>query len=193
VTADFRHIRLELDFNDPAAKSFVGRAVYTLRAVRPHVDRLTLDAVDLYIDHVRSGAAGALTDVARFDHDGRRLTAYFAQPLSTESDTILSIDYRCVDPADGMIFAVPDAGYPDRPLIIHTQSETEFARYWFPCLDAPAERMTSETIVTVPSDLTVIGNGALVAREEAPARRAARQLPAFARDRAVRGAHRLLA
>ncbi len=165
VTVDFRHIRLELDFDDPASRSFEGRATYTIRAVRPDVSRLTLDAVDLYIDGVQSGASDDAA-ILRFEHDGQRLTVHFAQPLPVDTDTTLSIAYRCVDPREGMIFAVPDAGYPDRPLVVHTQSETEFARYWYPCLDSPAERMTSETIVTVPNGLTVIGNGALISRDE---------------------------
>lgn len=161
---DFQHLLLDLTFADPRSKSFTGRATYTFRPVQPSVRRLVLDAVDLQITRVTRDS-GAQRDDLLYDYDGRHLLVHFPEPLPQDKDVALSIDYRCIDPAAGMIFALPE---PDstRGVVIHTQGETEFARYWFPCLDSPVDRLTTETRVSVPRSITVISNGELIERIE---------------------------
>ena len=159
---DFIHLKLELRFDDLTSRSFVGRASLTLRPKHEMVTSLTLDAVDLQIRDVV--VTGGL--ISRWDYDDRQLVVSFSEPLPVEADTTVSIDYRCVEPVEGMIWALPDSSYSDRPLVIHTQGEPEFARYWFPCLDSPVDRCTSEIIATIPAPFTAISNGKLVEKTE---------------------------
>jgi aminopeptidase N len=74
----------------------------------------------------------------------------------------VSIEYKVVRPPLGLHFIGPDRGYPDKPRQVWTQGEDEFARYWFPCHDAPHDRTTTEMIVRVPRGFTAISNGRLV-------------------------------
>ncbi len=155
---DFIHLKLDLVFEQLESKSFSGSATYRLRAVRDDVRMLTLDAVDLYIESVRD-ESGA--DV-KFRHDAEKLFLTFDRPLPADSDSVLVIEYRCVDPIEGMYFAVPDDAYRDRPFVIHTQGETETSRYWFPCLDYPGDRLTTEVVAAVPRDFFALSNGELM-------------------------------
>ena len=155
---DFRHLKLELHFDDLTARSFRGRASLTVRPVTGTIRWLVLDAVDLYIDGVVADGGVEL----HYQHDARKLVLEFDRPLPVDRDTTISIDYRCVKPVEGMYFALPDDAYPNRSLAIHTQGEAEFSRYWFPCLDAPVDRCTTEIVVTVPAPYLTISNGRLV-------------------------------
>lgn len=161
---DFRHLKLELLFEDLTSRSFAGTATITLRPVHESVTTLTLNAVDFSIEDVSISGGRTL----RYDYDDERLFLSFAEPLPIDTDTSLSIRYRCVEPINGMVWAIPDEAYPNRPLVIHTQGETEYARYWFPCLDYPIDRCTSEIIATVPSPFLAISNGELIHRRDDP-------------------------
>lgn len=158
VAVDFIHLRLEMTFTDLRSKSFDAKASLTFRPVRDDLALLKLDAVDLFIERVTDESERDL----RFDYDAEQLTVFFKEPPPTDADTTLTVHYRCVDPREGMIFALPDAAYPDRPLVIHTQGETETSRYWYPCLDYPADRLTTEIEVTVPQPYFALSNGRLV-------------------------------
>src|SRR5262249_2710873 len=86
--------------------------------------------------------------------------------LPPATDAGIQIDYECHEPKAGMIFALPDAAYKDRPVIIHTQGEAEQSRCWFICHDSPNARFTTETLVTVPAKYLVLGNGKLVEKKD---------------------------
>ncbi len=161
---DFLHLKLELEFEDLTSRSFVGTASLRLRPVHENVTSLTLNAVDFQIASVRCAGVNQF----RYHYDGERLFLHFSQPLPVDSDTVVAIAYRCTEPVNGMVWAIPDQAYPDRPLVIHTQGEAEYARYWFPCLDFPLDRCTSEVIATVPAPFHAISNGKLVERTDDP-------------------------
>lgn len=155
---DFKHLKLELLFDDLMSKSFSGTAFLTIRPIHENVTSLVLDAVDFQINSVSISGRKDL----RYDYDDKKIYIHLTTPITTDADSIIRIDYRCIDPQYGMIWALPDKAYPDRPLVIHTQGEPEFARMWFPCLDFPVDRCTSEVIATIPSNYKAISNGRLV-------------------------------
>ncbi len=155
---DFSHMLLRLRFDDLNTKSFSGQAHLTFRPKKTGITLLTLDAVDLDIDRVTNVAGRKI----RFDHDAEKLILHFATPLPIESDSTIIVHYRCVDPVEGMTFVLPDDGSPNRPSVVHTQGETDTSRYWFPCLDAPQDRLVTEMIVTVPKPYVALSNGALL-------------------------------
>lgn len=155
---DFKHLKLELLFEDLKARKFSGVATIAFRPIRSDLKTLRLDAVDLAIEKVVDGGG---FDVA-FEHDGRRLTMLFGDGMPADQDITVSIHYRCAEPVTGMHFALPDEAYAHRPLVVHTQGETEFARYWFPCFDSPGDRLTTEMMVTVPRPFFALSNGKLI-------------------------------
>lgn len=62
----------------------------------------------------------------------------------------------------GLYFIDPDGTDPNIPTELWTQGETQAASAWFPTVDRPNERMTSEITMHVDSDLVTLSNGLLV-------------------------------
>ncbi len=158
-TFDTEHIRLDLVLDIPR-KTLRGTASFRLRALADRAERLVLDAVNFKIESVRSAGR-----VLKFDYDKRKLTVHFPKRLRAGSRASLDVAYRVTQPKLGLHFIVPDRGYPDRPVQVWTQGEDEYARYWFPCHDAPQDRVTSEVLVRVPLGFTAISNGRLVKKQ----------------------------
>lgn len=156
-TFDTRHIRIEatLDF---ARKSLHGRCTTSLAALQEGADRMVFDAVDFQISRIYSGHAAL-----RYDYDHRRkLTIHWPRPLRRGAAAEVTIEYRVTRPKLGLHFIGPDRHYPAKPVQAWTQGEDEYNRYWFPCHDAPQERATTETLITVPEPFTAVSNGALL-------------------------------
>ncbi|MBI2467611.1 MAG: HEAT repeat domain-containing protein, partial [Candidatus Rokubacteria bacterium] len=103
----------------------------------------------------------------RHRYDGRRLVVRLPRPLAAGQETEVSVDYRLVRPRLGLWFIRPDRAYPRRPTQAWTQGQDEYARYWFPCHDAPHERATTELLATIPADFVAVSNGRLLARRRA--------------------------
>ncbi len=157
----YQHLRLELEFDELAARRVRGAARYTLRAVAPGVRSVELDAVDFF--SVVVTVNGARVEPV-YDH--RRIVIPFAADVPVDAPTTVEIRYRIEDPDSGLIFAPADPAYPNRPPGAHTQGQTETNRYWFPAHDSPNVRFPTEIVVTVPRPLTALSNGRLVSRQE---------------------------
>ncbi|MBC8106609.1 MAG: HEAT repeat domain-containing protein [Anaerolineae bacterium] len=158
----YQHIALDIVMRDPMSRSFTCNEMIKFRTPGRAIDRLDLDAVDLEIEKV-TDLQGQPID---FRYDDKVLTVRFAAPLPADTDSGIRISYACKKPIDGMMFALPDEKYPDRPVSIHTQGEAESNRYWFVCHDYPNAKQTSEITVTIPAKYKALSNGALVSHEE---------------------------
>lgn len=153
----YKNLTLNLKFDDLAAKTFTATAEYTIRAIGPNVRSIELDAVDFYDVAVEINGKPA-----SFSYDDKRLTITTPNMLPTDADTTLTIRYRVADPEGGMIFVPPDPAYPNRPVSMHTQGQTETNRYWFPSHDSPNVKFTTEVFVTVPKQFKALSNGKLM-------------------------------
>lgn len=71
------------------------------------------------------------------------------------------IKYTVNNPKAGLMFIEPN-GVKNRTYQIHTQGETEDARYWLPCIDFPSQLFTTRMIARVPKGFTAVSNGKLV-------------------------------
>jgi len=162
VQVDFQHLRLDLAFENLTTRSFRGTETLTFRTLAEPIQRLHLDAVGLGISRVTDLAGRPLS----FRYDGERLTVRFEPAIAPATDAGIRIEYECRDPARGMVFALPDAAYPDRPVAVHTQGQPDDSRYWFICHDFPNERFTSEVLATIPAGYIAVSNGRLVERAE---------------------------
>ena len=152
---DIQHITLELDV-DPKERRVEGTATLRGAMIAPDTSVVELDAVELQIDKVTVGGVAA-----PFRHDGRKLRVELGKPLASGATVVIAVAYHGA-PRRGLYFIAPDEGYPHKPLQAWTQGQDEDSRYWFPCIDTPNVKATSELIVTVPSQLFALSNGVLV-------------------------------
>lgn len=97
---------------------------------------------------------------------GDTLTVTLPEPARRGEPLAIEIAYEVVRPAEGVNWNIPDSAYPDRARQIWTQGEEEENHFWFPCYDNPNERMTSESLITMGSRFTVLGNGELLDRKD---------------------------
>src|SRR5262249_3142791 len=86
-------------------------------------------------------------------------------PLPPETDVALRIAYQVRKPKDGLHFFGPSEGDPDVPLTVWSQGEPVSNRYWFPCLDQPNQRQSTELVVTVAEGFEAVSNGTLLTRK----------------------------
>lgn len=159
---DYQHLKIELRFDDPMTRSFTATETLTFKALAQPVTRLDLDAVNLSIQSVTTLSGEKL----KYHYDGEHLDVEFPTAIASNGDSGLVFGYTCREPETGMIFALPDESYPQRPLMIHTQGESELNRYWLISHDSPNERCTFEVICEAPAKYKALSNGALVSREE---------------------------
>ena len=153
------HLDVELDF---AARAIAGTATLTLAARAALLTRIELDAVDMQISTVTLGGKR----VTGWTYDHRRLTIPLATSPAAGTELTVAVRYRA-EPRRGLYFLAPDADDPTRPEQCWTQGQDEDARCFFPCIDAPTEKSTSEIVCTAPSDKQVLSNGDLLSREPA--------------------------
>ncbi|HVD21264.1 MAG TPA: M1 family metallopeptidase, partial [Nitrososphaera sp.] len=118
-------------------------------------DTIELDAAELQIKLV--SAAGRL-DFRNLDD---KLAVKLGRTLKEGSKIELYISYAA-KPRKGFYFVGPDKDYPERHWEAWTQGETTEARYWFPCIDHPRVKFSSEISVIVPIGFTAISNGILL-------------------------------
>ena len=160
-TATVQHIKLAITLDIPA-KRISGTCSTTLA---PVVDGLTVvefDAVEMEVQAVTldSGA-----QPVPHDQTGGKLRVQLPGPQSMGQPFTLNVRYAAA-PRRGLYFVAPDAAYPHKPVQVWSQGQDEDSRHWFPCFDFPHQKATSELVVTVPEDLYVLSNGALVATED---------------------------
>ncbi len=162
-TFDQRHVRLELQF-DWDAQRIDGRALMTLKTFRP-IRSIGLDAAEMKIAQVSLESPSK--EPLKFTHRGNRLEVELGREVAADAELQLDIQYQISKPKQGAHFVLPDEREPNQARMVWTQSEPEYARYWFPCHDHPSDRFTSEILATVPEGYIVLSNGAL--KEKKPA------------------------
>ncbi|MCG3205640.1 MAG: hypothetical protein KCHDKBKB_02362 [Elusimicrobia bacterium] len=155
-TFDTEHIRLELtlDFNRESLK---GICTTRLRALIDNPPEMKFDAVNFHLGAVLWNKKKAVTHYK----DGV-LTITPPKSIRAGEMAQVEIHYQVIQPKLGLNFVKPNKNYPKRPTQAWTQGEDEYARYWFPCHDAPHERTTTEVIATVPQGFKAISNGKLL-------------------------------
>ena len=158
------HQRLEFNFDLPRGEV---RGV-TTTTFHPRVGGLreaTFDAIELDIESVTDERSAALPFTTG---DGKlRIDLGSARPAD-HAITIV-VTYSC-HPRRGLYFNSPEAAYPGRPAQIWTQGQAEDSAYYFPCIDYPGEKSTSEVIATVPSGWFALSNGRLLSSTPASRR-----------------------
>ncbi len=160
------HIDLHLT-PDLANESLDGVCTTTVRALDEPVGRLTLDAVDLAISGVESRLSdGAKGRDLRFSTRQDKLDIEFDPPIAAGEQAAFAVRYRVSKPRHGLFFVEPTAAHPEKIAHAWTQSQDQYARYWFPCFDYPHDKQPTSTTIVVPKGTFALGNGALVERRD---------------------------
>lgn len=152
---DLQHSKIVLRF-DIDQKEVFGDVTHTLSILRDDTTRLAFDSVGLNIHSVSLNKAAV-----KFETTSTKLIVPLASAAHAGEKFDVEIIYDA-KPSKGLYFILPDKAYPDRPRQIWTQGESEDTRYYLPTYDYPNDRLTTETIVTVPAAWITVANGKLI-------------------------------
>jgi len=158
---DLQHSRIALRF-DTDRKKVIGDVTHTLSILHDGITKISFDSVNLAIQTVTVNKSPA-----KFESTATKLIVPL--PAASHPGDKFEIEIRYEGkPAKGLYFILPDKDYPNRPKQIWTQGESEDTRYYLPIYDYPNDRLTTETILTVPSSWLTIANGKLINITDAP-------------------------
>ncbi|MDP1826858.1 MAG: M1 family aminopeptidase [Archangium sp.] len=141
-----QHLALELDL-DFEKHALSGVATHSLIAMR-NLKQVSFDAVDLEVSRVEVDGKAVEFDGA----SGRSLTVHLARALKPDARFEVRIHYRAT-PQRGLYFVGKTQAW--------TQGQDIDSRHYFPCLDTPAQKCSSEVKATFPKAMTALSNGAL--------------------------------
>src|SRR6266699_3422233 len=152
---DLQHSKIALRF-DLDQKKVLGEVTHTVSILRDGSTKIAFDSVVLTIQSVTLNKAAA-----KFETSADKLI--ISLPSAAKAGDKFDVAIRYMGkPAKGMYFILPDKDYPDRPKQIWTQGESEDTRYYLPTYDYPNDRLTTETILTVPASWITVSNGKLI-------------------------------
>jgi aminopeptidase N len=157
---DLQHSRIALRF-DLENKKVLGDVTHSLSILRDGTTKVWFDSAGLTIESVSVNKAPA-----KFESTAEKLIVSLPDAAKPGEKFEVEIRYQG-KPSKGLYFILPDKDYPDRPSQIWTQGESEDTRYYLPTYDYPNDRLTTETILTVPASWTTVANGKLVSVADA--------------------------
>src|SRR5271155_1228852 len=158
---DLQHSRIALRF-DLDQKKVIGDVTHTLAILRDSTSKIIFDSAGLTIQSVTVNKSPA-----KFEAKDDKLIIPLATSAHAGEKFDVNIRYEG-KPTKGLYFILPDKDYPDRPKQVWTQGESEDTRYYLPTYDYPNDRLTTETILTVPASWTTVANGKLIGVVDAP-------------------------
>ena len=152
---DLQHSKIALRFN-LEQKKVLGEVTHSLSILRDGTAKIVFDSAGLTIQQVTVNKAAA-----KFETTAAKLIIPLASEAKAGDKFEITIRYEG-KPTKGMYFILPDKDYPDRPSQIWTQGESEDTHYYLPTYDYPNDRLTTETILTVPASWITVSNGKLI-------------------------------
>lgn len=159
---DLEHSKISLRFSTEERK-VTGDVIHTLSILRDRTEKISFDSAGLTIHSVTVNKSAA-----RFLTPADKLVVLL--PAAARAGERFEVEIRYEGtPSRGLFFVLPDADYPDRPKQIWTQGESEDTRAYLPTYDYPNDRLTTETILTVPASWTTVANGKLMGVTDAGA------------------------
>src|SRR6266478_1976285 len=157
---DLQHSKIALRF-DVEQKKVIGDVTHTLAILHGGISKIEFDSVGLTIQSVTLNKAPV-----KFSNTATKLVVPL--PAAARSGEKFEIDIRYEGkPAKGLYFILPDKDYPNRPTQIWSQGESEDTRFYLPTYDYPNDRLTTETILTVPASWITVANGKLISVSKA--------------------------
>jgi aminopeptidase N len=153
---DTEHIKLEITL-DEANRSFSARATETVRPLAGGFTSFDLDADEMRIRSVH------LTDgrPLAFDATPPLLRITLDRPYAAGEPVSFAVEYDAT-PRRGLYFLAPGPRRPRLPRQVWTLGWPTDTRYWIPCHDDPADKVTSEIVLTASASYEAVANGELV-------------------------------
>ncbi|WP_315985177.1 M1 family metallopeptidase [Hymenobacter sp. BT188] len=174
------HTKLYLQF-DYAKRYAYGKEWLTLKPHAYPTDSLRLDAKGMDIKAVALVNGTSMQPLKYTYIDQRNLRVNLGKEMPPSTAYTIYIEYTAkpdeanvkgsaaIAEAKGLYFINPDSAVAGKPVQIWTQGETEGSSVWFPTIDRPDQKTTSEISLTVPSKYVTLSNGALVNQKPAGA------------------------
>ncbi len=174
---DLVHTKLEVRFD--YKKSYMyGKAWLTMKPHFYGTDSLSLDAKGMNINKVAIWQNGK-AEPLNFSHaDSMQLKIKLNKAYKGGELYTVYIDYiskpnelktagsAAITDAKGLYFINPSGKIKDKPIQIWTQGETEASSVWFPTIDKPNQKTTSEISMTVPGKYVTLSNGKMVSQKK---------------------------
>ncbi len=157
---DLQHSKVALRF-DLEQRKVIGDVTHTVSPLREGVEKISFDSVGLQIQSVRVNRSEA-----KFSTTDKKLIVNLPKAGKIGEKYEIEIKYEG-KPTKGLYFILPDKDYPNIPKQVWTQGESEDTRYYLPTYDYPNDRLTTETILTVPGDWLTVSNGKLISTTDA--------------------------
>lgn len=153
---DLLHLALDVT-PDFKSRTVAGTATLTFKPIATPLEELRLDAVELRVASVTSSE-----NLTSHEVTDREIVVHFAPPIPVGKEARVTVKYSA-EPRKGLYFRTPEMGYAETHL--WTQGEPGEARHWFPSIDHPVEKFTSEVTCHVPAGMVALSNGRQVSAQ----------------------------
>jgi aminopeptidase N len=165
------HTKLDVRF-DYAKRYLYGKEWATFKPYAYATDSLKLDAQGMDIKSVAL-VNGKSMQPLKYKYDQQEIRIELGKKFLPGQAYTVYIEYvakpdelkvkgsAAITDAKGLYFINPDSAVKGKPVQIWTQGETQSSSAWFPTLDKPNQKTTSEIIMTVPSKYVTLSNGKL--------------------------------
>jgi aminopeptidase N len=172
---DLVNTKLDVRF-DYARQFMYGKAWITLMPHAYASDSLRLDAKGMDINNISMVNNGKNVPL-KYSYDSLQLRVNLGKTYKPGEKYTVYIDYTAkpnllktkgsaaINDAKGLYFINPDSAVKGKPVQIWTQGETEASSAWFPTIDKPNQKTTSEISLTVPSKYITLSNGKLISQK----------------------------
>lgn len=176
IINDLVHTKLDVSF-DWDKTQLNGKAWITLSPHFYTTDSLWLDAkgFDIHkLELVRKQGNLPLS----YTYDSLGVNIKLDRMYDDDDQYTVYIDYTAkpnelkvkgsaaITDARGLYFINPDGKDPDKPRQLWTQGETESNSCWFPTIDKPNMKMTTELSMTVEKGFVTLSNGLMIATRD---------------------------
>ncbi len=171
---DLVDTKLEVSF-DYKKQYLYGKEWVTLKPHFYETDQLTLDAKGMDFKEI-SIVEGNKNIPLKYTYDNEQLFITLNRTYNRNEKYTIFIDYtskpnelkekgsQAITSAKGLFFINPE-GKEDKPIQIWTQGETEASSAWFPTIDKPNQKTTSQIAMTVEAKYTTLSNGKLISQK----------------------------
>jgi aminopeptidase N len=172
---DLVHTKLEVRF-DYKKRLMFGKEWATFKPYFYPTDSLRLDAQGMDIKSVTIVKAGKNIPL-KFTYDSLTINIKLDRSYRNSERYTVYLDYTAkpnqlkargsaaITDAKGLYFINPDGTEKDKPTQIWTQGETQSSSAWFPTIDRPNQKTTSEISMTVPAKYVTLSNGRLASQK----------------------------
>jgi aminopeptidase N len=167
---DLVHTKLQVSFDYKKCYLY-GEEWITLTPHFYPTDSLRLDAKGMEIKSI-SVIKDNRPVLLQYTYDSLALNIQLDRLYQNKEKYVVHISYiakpnerTCNKDEKGLYFTNPDGSEKNKPTQIYTQGEPDYASGWFPTIDEPNQKSTSEIIMTVPSKYVSLSNGKLVSQK----------------------------